>query len=129
VIVGDPALPASPAIEEAAFGQFLIVGDHDIELAPFAPRQRRRLAASNPIRMAIRTSTMKIVPRLAPSADIPKWTAIIRTIQPSSASHSRCHNNQITLATAAQKWKPSRTKTNRSVAGRSAPLATGACTV
>src|SRR6185369_3188949 len=38
VIVAEPALPAGPAIEEAAFGQFLIVGDHDIELTPFAPR-------------------------------------------------------------------------------------------
>src|SRR5437879_5185844 len=91
--------------------------------------QRRRLAASKPIRMAMRTSMAKIVPRLAPSADIPNWTAIIRTIQPISASHSRCHSSQITLATAAQKWKPSRTKTNLSVAATSAPLATGACTV
>ena len=44
------------------------------------------------------TSMAKIVPRLAPSADIPNWIAIIRTIQPISASHSRCHSSQITLA-------------------------------
>ena len=46
-----------------------------------------------------------MVLRPAPSADIPNWSAIISTIQPISTSHSRCHNSQITLATAAQKWK------------------------
>ena len=39
--------------------------------------QRRRLAASKPIRSAIRTSTAKIVPRLAPSADMPNLIAIV----------------------------------------------------
>ena len=89
----------------------------------------RKLAASKPIRMEIKASTTNIVPRLAPSADIPIWIAIISTIQPISTSHSRCQSSQITVATAAQKWKPSRTKTNLSVAARSAPLVTGAWTV
>ena len=60
---------------------------------------------------------------------MPNLIATVKAIQPISTSHSRCQSSQITVATAAQKWKPSRTKTNLSAAARSAPLATGACTV
>ncbi len=45
LVVDEAALPGGPAIEEAALGRFLVIGDHDIELAPLAARQRPALQA------------------------------------------------------------------------------------
>ena len=51
-----------PAVEKPPLGGLLVIGDHDVELAPFAPRQvqRCKVEASNPISMATTTSTAKV---------------------------------------------------------------------
>ncbi|MGY4483961.1 hypothetical protein ACVWWR_003152 [Bradyrhizobium sp. LM3.2] len=71
-------------------------------------------------------SAKKIELRPIPRLDSPALNAATKITQPISASHSRFHSSQSGPKIIAQKWKPSRTKTNLSVARRSAPAGEGA---
>ena len=101
LVVGEAALPGGPAIEEAMLGGFRIVGDHDIELAPFA-RATASSAAGWPLRAPSewqsghRRRRSCRGWRRAPTC--PNLIAIVRAIQPISTSHSRCQSSQITVA-------------------------------
>ena len=120
----EAALLGGPAIEEAALGGFFVIGHDDVELAPFAPRQRPALQAW-PLRVPSgarsgdrRTGSRRGRRRARSCRNRSRPSRRSSRAAPATAG---CQISQSTPATTAQKWKPSRTNTNLSVAARSAP--------
>ena len=117
-LIVDDALPRGPAIEEAPFGRLLDCGPPRCRAGASCAATGSSAACSTlQIPSAARsTRTPKDRCRRRQVLAIPTSIASATTIQPISASHSRCQTSQSGPKTAAQKSNPSRTNANLSIA-------------